>query len=98
MKAIVVLEESTQAEGQRAIKALYPDAYKMREGVYLITLYSTAKMLSNSLGIGMKEERFCTDQINGVVFMLDGTYSGNWAESVWDWLKDRKPQTEKTTQ
>ena len=95
MKAIVVLDEESQAAGQRAIKALYPEAYKMREGVFLIKVDHHAKLLSNSIGIGMKEERFCTDQINGVVFLLDGSYTGNWSQSLWDWFKGRKPEEKK---
>ena len=84
MKAIVVLDEEGQDAGQRAIKALYPEAYKMRDGVFLIKLHHEARMLSN-------------DQINGIVFLLNGSYSGNWGDSLWDWLKGKKPEEKKET-
>ena len=83
---IIVLEEPTAPKAEDRVRRLYHDAYKIRDGVFLISHDGIAEEVSVSLGI--KDE--LQPDMTGGVFKLNGSYSGYAQRAMWDWLKNKE--------
>ncbi len=64
----------------------YPDShYKLSDTVYLIDSDETARQVAVNLGIRPQRKGERAD-VGGVVFSLNGSYSGFTSKRLWAWL------------
>ncbi len=78
---LVVLEESVSDADKKRAKTLF-DVYQINENV--IVLYST-----NSVPTGVVSDLLeLDDEKVGIVFKLNGSYSGFYYSEFWDWLDE----------
>lgn len=93
MKAIIIFDKESQKNGELVLQSLFPkECYKIRNGVYIIRRPSPNQTLAKSIGIGLSKPAFSTEAINGLVFGLDGSLSGNWPEQLWDFFEGKEPK------
>lgn len=83
----IILEEPITPQGEYAIQSVYPDAYKVREGVFLVHSEDIAQDIAIAVGIKTKDDG---SNMSGVVFKLNGSYSGYAARAMWDWLRQKE--------
>ena len=69
---------------QELIGAKYPARYELNKTFFLVKSESAAKTIAVNVGIGGEN---CVEGVNGVVFMLNKSYSGFTSSSLWDWLE-----------
>ena len=86
---IVVLEEPSPIKAEEIVRRMFSDAYKIRDGVFLVAHDGIAEDVSVSLGI--KDDSH--PEITGSVFKLNGSYSGYASAAMWDWLKNKEGRT-----
>ena len=75
--------ESIQKIQQR-IKAEYPDHFKISDYCYLVSSNEISRDIA--LRIGLKGKDRIEDSL-GIVFRLNGAYSGYYYKSAWEWIK-----------
>ena len=78
----VVLEDQNAKITQR-IAEKYPDHYVLNDTCFLVHDEGIANTVSESVGI-KGDDRIQGG--SGVVFKIDGSYSGRASRSLWDWI------------
>ena len=78
----IVLVESNEKVADR-INQYYPNHYKINETCFLVRSGEISEKIAISAGI--KGDEQIADAL-GVVFKLNGAYSGYAMPSIWEWL------------
>lgn len=76
----------SEAKIQERIEEEYPDQnhFKISDICFLVSSYELSQSVAQR--IGLKGENRVEDSL-GVVFRLNGAYSGYHYKSVWEWIK-----------
>lgn len=83
---IIVLEEPSDPKNEETVRRQFSDAYKIREGAFLVSHSGIAQDIAVSLGIKGTDNPTMT----GAVFKINGSYSGYASRAMWDWLKNKE--------
>ena len=83
--AIVFKESSPQAQ-QRVQKA-YPDCFQLSPTFTVVTTKDVSETVANRAGI-QGDDR--VEDVSGVVFKLQKTYSGYTTRTLWEWLEQHE--------
>ena len=78
----IVLNETNPAVAER-IEEKYPDRYRITDTSFLVADDTIAERVATAVGI-KGDDRI--ENAAGVVFKLNGVYSGHSSRSLWDWL------------
>ena len=79
---ILVLPEKSE-KTEKKIKTFYPKSYhQFSDTVFLISADTTTRSIANNTGV-----RDGSSSPSGVVFKLEGSYSGLANPSLWEWLR-----------
>lgn len=65
------------------IEGKYPDHYRITDTSFLVADDAIAEKVAMAVGI-KGDDRI--ENARGVVFKLNGAYSGHSSRSLWDWL------------
>ena len=85
---IVVLREPNQ-EIKTIIKENFSDRhYELAENSFLISSPGGVQEISMEIGLGDPSN----DEAQGIVFKLNGSYSGRYYSAVWRWLYEAEKQ------
>ena len=84
----IVLSADNPMVVQR-IKEEYPNAYSLTSTFFLVQSNSIAEDVAIAAGIKGDEK---VENARGVVFRLNGSYSGFTKSSLWDWLQQAQEQ------
>lgn len=84
----IVLSEDNPEVAQR-IGEEYPNSYSLTKTFFLVQSNSIAEDVAVAAGI--KGDRKI-ENARGVVFKLNGSYSGFTRSSLWDWLQQAQEQ------
>ena len=85
----IVLRNSNEQVMQR-VAQVYPDHYRL--GASFAVVSSTSSLTETvATSVGIKGPGRIADA-SGVVFRLQGTYSGHTDRELWDWLGEQKGQ------
>ena len=79
--AIVLADENDQVANR--IEEHYPLFYPVNEKVFLVRTGEISEQVAFKVGI-KGDDRI--DDALGVVFKLNGAYSGHAPRSIWEWL------------
>lgn len=79
---LVILNEKSE-ETEKKIKTFYPRSYhQFSDTVFLISADTLTRSIAVNTGVRDKDSGS-----NGVVFKLEGSYSGLADPSLWEWLR-----------
>ena len=83
----VILNEPSE-EIPRNAHALFENTYQLSDSCVLVRAGDvTARGVAAALGLRPADDDECgDDQPSGVVFSLNGSFSGYNSSSLWDWL------------
>ncbi len=79
----IILQKPSVGTEKRILEA-YPTAFKVNEQTFLVRTDKVSSQIREAIGIGEPEGG---ETVLGVVFKLNGTYSGCADTSLWEWLK-----------
>ncbi len=69
------------------LKFSFPDMYKLGAGAYLVSSPKTSTAVAIDLGVRPEEATHnWSSKYRGVVFSLNGSYSGFHQPDLWTWL------------
>ncbi len=82
----VVLTEG-QEPGAARLRVAYPEAqrYELEDNVFIVADETLSSAVAKKVGISKEQTE---DGIRGVVFKLNGSYSGFTRQSLWEWLEN----------
>lgn len=66
----------------------YPQHYKATDTFYLVASDELAQDIATTIGIRPDERAETSTVTPGVVFRLNGLYSGYFSRSLWEWLSN----------
>lgn len=80
----VALDRPASTEFIERINASYPKCYQYTDQLFIVQDDNIPEVIAQTVGIKVDEdtERLAT----GVVFRLEGAYSGYTTRALWDWL------------
>ncbi len=82
----VILKQGDD-DASKTVEEAYPTSHRLSPTVYLIDSEQTAREVAVRLGIRpIKDGEQPTLGEGGVVFSINGQYSGFGPKEVWDWL------------
>ena len=68
------------------LKERYPSHYKATDAFYLVASDEIAQEIATTIGVRPGEGSDEQPAVPGVVFRLNGLYSGYFSRSLWEWL------------
>ena len=80
--AVVLNKPNTEVD--RRLRERYPDNFSLSDTFYLVQDQTIAENITVALGI-KGDGRI--ESARGVVFRLNGAYSGYSTRALWDWLQ-----------
>ena len=80
----VVLTEG-QDRGAALLRTAYPKTYQLTDDVFLVADDALTGSVARAAAL-TKEER--EKGVRGVVFRLNGSYTGYTRQSLWEWLEE----------
>ena len=83
MRTFAIALNETNPDIVERIEGKYPDHYRITDTLFLITDDTIAEKVATTVGL-KGDDRI--ESARGVVFKLNGAYSGYSARSLWDWL------------
>ena len=83
MRTFAVALNETNPDVAERIEGKYPDHYRITDTLFLIADDTIAERVATAVGI-KGDDRI--ESAAGVVFKLNGAYSGYSSRSLWDWL------------
>ena len=72
-------------KGAKLIQDQYPKAYPLTENTFVISADTLSQEIASA--VGLTEEKAHLG-IRGVVFKLNGSYTGFTRSALWEWLED----------
>lgn len=79
----IILLTTPSADVIARIEEKYPNHHQVMEGCYLVQSKELTQDIA--VNVGLKGEGRVED-VTGVVFKLNGAYSGYAARTLWEWL------------
>ncbi len=80
----VVLDRPASTEFKERINGSYPKCYQYTDQFFIVQDDNIPEVIAQTVGIKVEED---TDRLaTGVVFRLEGAYSGYTGRALWDWL------------
>ena len=81
----VALDGPASAAFKESLYRSYPKCYQYTDQLFFVQDDNIAEVIAQTLGIKVDDDamRLAT----GVVFRLEGAYSGYTTRALWDWLK-----------
>ena len=82
----VVLTEGQEA-GAARLRAAYPDTqrYELGDNVFIVAGETLSSAVAKSAALTKEQAE---EGIRGVVFKLNGSYTGYTRQSLWEWLEN----------
>ena len=80
----VVLTEGEE-KGANMLRTAYPKAYSIAPNIFLVADDTLTVEVAKAAALTREQE---AEGVRGIVFRLNGSYTGYTRRSVWEWLED----------
>lgn len=84
MRAYAVVLDELNSDVANRIEEAYPKHYKVNDMFYLVSADDIADQVAQTVGIKGDNR---VEESSGVVFRLNGSYSGYTSRALWDWME-----------